>query len=78
MTDDVEDKSTIENRSTVVMNNRSTVGYSKAGKKAEPRIDCWTNRKTTKTKPSEEQRNTYKSIHAPNDQSLKNLGKIKN
>ena len=46
--------------------NRKTVNYPKGIKKAESKIDCWTNRKTNK-KAENSNSNSYLQIHNQRD-----------
>lgn len=58
---------------------RATVAYCKGTTKtkAEPKIDCWANRKTNRQKAHEEHRNTYRAIHSKDQEIAKSIEKIK-
>lgn len=57
--------------------NRGTVAMPRTNKaKAEPKIDCWANRKTNKFKAVEENRITSRGVHEK-DEKLVSLEQIK-
>ncbi len=57
---------------------RATVAYAKGTRaKAEPKIDCWANRKTNRQKGQEEHRNTYRAIHSKDQEIARSIDKIK-
>lgn len=50
---------------------RATVAYEKTNKgRAEPKIDCWANRKTNKGKLPDENRSTYRAIHSKGQKNV--------